>query len=81
MQDGEPWFNKRKQEIEIEKVMEEVCGRSQKAWGGQGRMQVETEQDLDHMPLLRSRGKVLWGSQAKARLVNSNQKQQSFGKL
>lgn len=38
-------------------------------------------QDLRHMPLLGSRGGVLWGSWAKATLANSNQKEQSFGKL
>ena len=32
-------------------------------------------QDLGHMPLLGSVGGVLWGSQAKSRLVDSNQKE------
>lgn len=41
--------------------------------GGQGRVQTDC-QDLGHMPLLKSVGGVLWGSQAKAELVNSNQK-------
>lgn len=31
-------------------------------------------QDQGHMPLLGSEGRVLWGSQAKVRLVNSNLK-------
>lgn len=79
MWDGEPWFNKRTQGIEIEKVLEEVHSRSQRAtWGGQGRMKAETEQDLDHVLLLGSVGRVLWGSQAKAELVNSNHKKQGF---
>ena len=43
--------------------------------GGQSRVQLEGEaQELVHMPLLGSVGGVLWDSQAKARLVNSNQK-------
>ena len=33
-------------------------------------------QDLGHIPLLGSMGKVHWGSRAKARLVDSNQKGQ-----
>lgn len=44
-------------------------------------MKAETEQDLDHMPLVGSTGRVLWGSQANSILVNSNQKEQGFGKL
>ena len=39
------------------------------------------KQDLGHMPLLGSVIGVLWGSQAKARLVNSNQKEWDFVKL
>lgn len=43
--------------------------------GGQSRVQLEGEaQELVHMPLLVSVGGVLWDSQAKARLVSSNQK-------
>lgn len=82
MWDDELWFNKRTQGIEIEKVLEEVHSRSQRAtWGSQGRMKTETEQDLDHMPLLGSTGRVLWGSQARTWLVNSNQKEQGFGRF
>ena len=38
------------------------------------------KQDLGHM-LIRIHGWRLWGFQAKARLVNSNQKSQGLGKL
>lgn len=46
-------------------------------WGGQGRVQLEPE-DLGHVPLLRSGDRLLWGSKAKARLVNWNQKNTSL---
>lgn len=49
-------------------------------WKGQGRMH-QRRAGPGHMPLLGSMGAVLWGSQAKPRLVNSNEKQQGFGKL
>lgn len=82
MWDDGPLFNKRTQGIEIEKVLKKVHSRSQRAtWRGQGRMKAETEQDLDHMHLLGSTGRVLWGSQARAKLVNSNQKEQDFGRF
>lgn len=42
--------------------------------GDQGRVQT----DLGHMPLLGSVGRVLWGSQAKTRLVNSNWKRRTL---
>lgn len=48
---------------------------------GQGREQAGRRQDLGHGPLLGTESGKLWGSQAKARLVNENQKQQGFGKL
>lgn len=38
-------------------------------------------QDLGHTFLLGSMGRKLWGSQAEARLVNSNTDEQGFGKL
>ena len=45
-------------------------------------MQAEYEQqDLGHTLLLESKGRMFWGSKAKAGLVASNQKEQSFGKL
>lgn len=50
--------------------------------GVQGRVQAERAgKDLGHMPLLGSAGRVLWGSQAKVRLDNTNQKEQGFGKF
>lgn len=61
--------------------MEEVYGRSQTATsGGQDWKQVESEQDLDHMTLLGSMGRVLWGSGV-VTLANSNQNHQGLGKL
>lgn len=50
-------------------------------WGTQGGCWQRAQQDLWHMPSLGSKGCVLWGSQAEARLVSSDQKNQSFGKL
>lgn len=47
----------------------------------QGKVKAERRQDLGHGPLLGTESGELWGSQAKARLVNENQKQQGFGKL
>lgn len=38
-------------------------------------------QDPGHMPLFGSMNGMVWGSQAKVRLVNSNQKEPGFGKL
>lgn len=35
-------------------------------------------QDLEHMPLLGLKGGALWGSQVKARVVNSNEKEPRF---
>lgn len=37
--------------------------------------------DLDQMPLLESVSGMLWGSQAKTRIVNSNHKEHSLGNL
>lgn len=48
--------------------------------GGQGRVQVKG-QELRHMPLIWSAGGVIWGSQAKSRSVNSNQKEWDLGIL
>ena len=48
----------------------------------QGRVQAETAgKELGHMPLLGSSGRVLWGSQATARLGNAKQKEQGFGQF
>ena len=46
-----------------------------------GEVKAACRQDLGHMPLLQSEGEVLWGSLAKARLVNTNQKALGFGEL
>lgn len=46
--------------------------------GGQGRVQAG---DLGLTPLVGPKGRVFWGSHAKPGLVNSNPKQQSFGKF
>lgn len=89
MLDGKPWFKKTTREIKIVKLLTVRGGSTWHAsrvpeWelGDQGKVQGERElQDLGHMPLLGSVGGVLWDSQARARLVSSNPKQQSFGKL
>lgn len=50
--------------------------------GGRGRRwATSTQQDPGHVPFLQSKGEVLWGSLAKARLVNTNQKVLGFGEL
>lgn len=54
--------------------------RGRATWKGQGRMH-QRRAGPGHMPLLGSMGAVLWGSQAKPRFVNSNEKQQGFAKL
>ena len=55
----------RKYTAGLEKSLEEVKGRCRQ----RGR------QDLGHMPSSESVERVLWGSQAKVRLVNSNLKE------
>ena len=50
-------------------------GRSRQDAGQEGRA------GPGHMCLLGSMGGKLWGSQAEARLVNSNTDEQGFGKL
>lgn len=47
--------------------------------GGQSRVQTDGEAGPGHIPLLRFMGGVLWGSWARARLVNSSQ-ERGFGK-
>lgn len=42
---------------------------------------VSAQQGLGHLPLLQSKGEVLWGSLAKDRSVNTNQKVLGFGEL
>ena len=43
-------------------------------WEDQGGGQAEGRAGPGHMPISRSSGEVLWGSQVKARFINSNQK-------
>lgn len=50
-------------------------------WGDKAGCRQRQRQDLGHTSLLGSVNEVFWDSQANARLVNSNQNQQGFGKL
>lgn len=78
MPDGESQFNDRpKEKLKQRFITHRSWGKrgmpQGATWGGQGRVQTEP-QHLGYMPLLGSLDNVLWGSKAKARLVNSNQK-------
>lgn len=73
--------------IKLEKLITPKSWRRYRACleatlGGIGRRKAASaQQDLGHVPFLQSKGEVLWGSLAKARLVNTNQKALGFGEL
>ena len=72
--DGEPWFNKDQKGIEIEKFITHWSCRKYPIHLEEPHGEIKTEcrerQDLEHILLCRSLGAVLWGSWAKAGLVN-----------
>lgn len=84
MSDGEPGFNKRLQETEIEEF---VIHRSQiyrnmpPTWRDQSRVQAKRVAGLGAHVFIRVQDWVALVSQAKARLVISNQKEGGFSKL
>lgn len=67
-------------------VLEEAYSISQGAVeGDQGRLPAEREREREtrtgNVPLEGSLGRMLWGFQTKARLVNPNQKEWGFGQI
>lgn len=77
--EGEPKFSKdhkrNQNRVDYSQVLEEIHNRPEGTCAGvQARCRWRERQDLGHTPVFGSVDKVLCGSQAKARLVNLNQK-------
>lgn len=84
MPDGEPQFKKDHKGIEREKFITHQSWRKYMAClklHREVKAGCRHAEDLGYMPQLGSTCRKLQGSQAKSRLVNSNQEKQGFGKL
>lgn len=84
MADGKPHSTKDQREIEIDKFITHrswrkyTAGLKRPLEEVKGRYRQRGRQDLGHMPSSESVERVLWASQAKARLVNPNLKEWGF---